>query len=234
MYGGNSMILKKVLFMAVLIVTFQVSLVLGAALDVNTLDLGAMGGTLDITNAHAVIRIGDLTTQTNQILNGWVNGGAYDWAGTGINSSYAAARIPVDAATAIGVLSNDFIYYVPDFYGHNTEHGDLTGSASEILMTYTWLCDTDLDRDVDETDYFNLLNGLTLGTVGIENNSWGWGDCDYNGIVDDNDFLYGFSLSYGNTTPLSGGSGISPVPEPSTFVLLAFAGLFIALRWFRR
>ena len=89
-------------------------------------------------NGTLVVRNGDLTVQQPLVANAFINGGNYDWLGTGITSANAAARAQTDGATAVGITSNDNLGYT-DFGGAT----GLTGSSDEILGMYTWNGDTD-------------------------------------------------------------------------------------------
>jgi len=85
----------------------------------------------------------------------------------------------------------------------------------------TWRGDTDMDGDVDETDYGSLL--LSWQNTG---KAWGNGDFDGDGDVDETD--YGsLLLSWQNgVTGVAGG----PIPEPVTLSLLSLGGLALLRR----
>jgi hypothetical protein len=182
-------------------------------------------GKLDLTNNDLIVQstaanaAGDLARITNQLKQGYNNG---TWMGTsGIASSTAAP------GHALGVLLN------------NNEQGGTIFSAfdglavdqNSILIKYTLNGDTNLDGSVGVADLGAVAShfGATAGMT------WGQGDFDYNGTVDVADLgalatTYGQSYASGGAVaptaliasalPLSP-SSLSPVPEPSSAVMLS-------------
>jgi hypothetical protein len=187
---------------------------------VNTLQIGS-GGTLDITSGNAVVLNGDYGILKAQVVNSFENGGNYDWAGTGITSSNAAARAQIDGMTAVSIVSNDNMGL--------TEFGlatGLLGTSNEILMNYTWVGDTDLDGVLTPSDYFTLLLGYDMGTGG-----WEVGDTDYDGAITPTDyftFLAAWDTPGSQSGPPTAAAAGAAVPEPSCLVLLVVAGLLVA------
>ena len=107
--------------------------------------------------------------------------GAFDWLGTGITSSTAAANANT-AATALGVLDNaEWLY--DTFSGQPV-------SETDILIKYTWTADANLDGLVDSDDFNKFLDGYNNGLPCGAPPTWFTGDWDYNGIVDADDFQH--------------------------------------------
>src|SRR5207253_324600 len=71
-------------------------------LVLNTID--SEGGRLDLHDNDLIVHSMPLTDVEDLVRAGFGN---YDWSGTGIMSSSAAATAQVDASTALGVLDNN-------------------------------------------------------------------------------------------------------------------------------
>ncbi len=101
---------------------------------------------------------------------------------------------------------------------HSTFDG-VSVSATDVLVKFTWIGDTDENGVVNGDDLSNLLAGMAGGLTGYGN-----GDLNYDGIVDSADLslllasLEGQTGSFGNS---SGPTGA--VPEPSRMGLVAAA-----------
>jgi len=177
----------------------------GIVLDTGTLVL-APTGTLDLKNNAMIVRSGNFATIQGYVITGY-NGGA--WDGYGINSSIAASD--PNHLTAVGVINNAD--------AHLTEfHGATLGSNLEILASYAYYGDANLDSYVDDAD----LAQMALGTAGL-GAGWYFGDFNYSGAVDAADYaLYTASFN-----------ALHPVPEPGVVGLLA-VGALACLRRGRR
>ena len=106
---------------------------------------------------------------------------------------------------------------------------------NQIIVKFTFAGDMNLDGLVDGADYGvvdgGILAGITSGAVYSD------GDSNYDGAVNEGDYsaidgsiLAGFDTG----TPLNSmsNSGITPIPEPGTWVLVALSGG--TLLWRRR
>ena len=200
----------------------QTSLSIGAG---NTLTIAANGGDngtsrvtnlsinaagkLDLANNDLIVDNGNLTSLTAQIASGLDINGSYG-NGAGITSS-AFANDP-NFNTVLGIAANSELGY--------TSFSGQTVDTNDVLIKYTYFGDADLDGVVDTSSDFDLyITGLTSGgSLG----GWLYGDFDYNGIVDSSsDFdLYITGLTSQDTTLLTaGGSSITAVPEPGSWML---------------
>ena len=168
---------------------------------------------------------------SNQIFSASDPYGMYGlpWEGPGYTSTLAKNN--PTANTTIGInTGTDFL----SSYGAGTPFFGATVGNNQILMRYTYLGDFNLDGAVDSSDINSLVTGLTHGGDPAYMNYF-YGDSNYDQSVDSSDInsvVLGLNtqgseaLAY---TPPStanwptGGGSITPVPEPSTFVLLILA-----------
>jgi hypothetical protein len=184
-------------------------------------------GLIDLTSNDMDIQSGSLFKITNQIKEGY-NGGA--WNGdAGITSSAAASD--TTHLTALGVIQND--QGGPALY---TEFDANPVGTGDILVKFTYYGDTDLNGQVDGTDYSRIDNAY-LQDRNNPGMYTGWynGDFNYDGVIDGSDYTLmddafneqGVSLAdeIAKPTVLVGGqiTSSSAVPEPEFgFILLAF------------
>src|SRR5205814_7114889 len=144
---------------------------------------------------------------------GWKGGSNYTGIGVTYNDK-AAANLPPGA-----------LY---------TSFEGQTVNANDVLVKYTWFGDADLDGKVTSNDYFQIDTGFLAGRTG-----WINGDFDYNGVINSNDYFLIDSafLAQGSTVlvPVASAasvplSGVTAVPEPATFGVLAAAGAGLLVR----
>jgi|GEM_PF-5293788 len=139
----------------------------------------ASGATLDIADNGVVVRNGDLAAIQALVMSGATE--AFDWTGTGITSSAAA-----DSASAlyqtvgIGAIIND--------YGDGTQVWDawrgVSGlAATDVLISYTWYGDANLDGQLEGFDF--ALQGA--GFTG-DGSGWLFGDINMDGAIEGFDF----------------------------------------------
>lgn len=241
--------LKRVIFFAMMMVLAPVAVYATGGVSVNTtvnLDLGpstAPVATLDLTNNSAII--GGVTTYTNvqQYINYAYDSGLWDL--NGITSSVAQGH-KSDIKYALGIMS------VPDFqtlygthagfYGPTLFPGSLgvddvsTLAAGTTLTRFTYLGDGNFDGVTNSSDTVNLLTSIVyqnLHGVGTVAGTWKNGDFDLNGSVNSSDTVLElgaivYQNLHGNWSQLTAGGNITPVPEPSIFILglMAAACLF--------
>jgi hypothetical protein len=139
-------------------------------------------GKLDIGIASVNLRDGDLATVTNQLKTGFNNG---KWNGQGITSS--AAQADTTHLTAIGAILNNDGTGNP-IWGTGTALGAFNGDnptpgLTSVLLRYTYYGDTNLDGQVDGTDYSRIDNGFINHLTG-----WYNGDFNYDGVVNGSDY----------------------------------------------
>lgn len=175
--------------------------------------IAASTGLIDLTNNDALFRN---TTETDVriAVASWWNGGLRN--GSGLGSSFSTT----DVLTTLAVVSA----------GSSTSFDGISLVASDVLVKYTYLGDTNLSGKVDGTDLSNLVAGIRGGLTG-----WANGDNNYDGIVDGNDLanlllalrLQGAPLSSGEAgggNPSAGGA----VPEPHTLGLLGVSCVLLS------
>jgi autotransporter-associated beta strand protein len=155
---------------------------------INNLSLTG-SGTLNLNTNEAVIRGGSLSTVWSLAQTGYASGA---WNGPGgITSANAtagyitAATSGNGALTAVGVILNDTTGNVGGSSGTAlyATFGGATTASGDVLVKYTYYGDTNLDGQVDGSDYANIDNGY-------ENSLTGWynGDFNYDGAVDGSDY----------------------------------------------
>ncbi len=167
----------------------------------------------------------------NQIFNSldpWNMYGSTAWDGPGYTSGLAASNATQN--TTIGVMTG--AQWI-SLYGAGTPFFGATVTSNEILMRYTYMGDLNLDGAVDTGDIANLIDGLNHpGNPAYQ--TYFNGDTNFDQSVDTGDIanlLTGLTTQ-GNELPdwtppytdnWPTGGGITPVPEPSTIVLLILA-----------
>jgi len=140
----------------------------------------------------------------------------------------------ITANRALGIASNT------DLQATTLENENV--GTDDVLVKYTYVGDCNLDGLVTPDDFTLFVSGITGGPA---KGHWMFGDFDYNGIVNPDDFtafVAGLgSFNAGGGTQLSedfkaqlaafaSDEGIplvldpAPVPEPTTFGILALAG----------
>ncbi len=141
---------------------------------------------------------------------------AWRATGYGLGSSLAGPL------TTLAVITND----------DGTSNGlfstfdGATVSATDILVKYTYLGDTNLDGQVDSADLANLLAGMNGGLTG-----WINGDMNYDGRVDAADVTLLLDGLQGQGAPLGNpGGGTGAVPEAGGLTLLMPLGLLLRRR----
>ena len=139
----------------------------------------ASGATLDIADNGVVVKNGNLAAIQTLVMSGATE--AFDWTGTGITSSAAA-----DSASAlyqtvgIGAIINN--------YGDGTQVWDawrgVSGLAvTDVLISYTWYGDANLDGQLEGFDF--ALQGV--GFTG-DGSGWLFGDIKMDGAIEGFDF----------------------------------------------
>ncbi len=143
------------------------TLVLTAALSM------ASGATLDLGGNDMVVQNGDPGAISSLITTGF-NSGA--WNGTGIMSS-AAANDP-RFLTALGMIDN-----LQSVFGPSNPFDGYAPATTDILIRYTYYGDTNLDGQIDGSDYTRIDNGFFNHLTGWEN-----GDFNYDSSIDGSDY----------------------------------------------
>ncbi len=158
------------------------------------------------------------------------NGGA--WNGAGIITSMSAA-VSGNPRTTLGVAEASAAL------GLNATTTAWRGQlvdASSLLIKYTYAGDANLDGRIDVDDYFVIdSNYSKSGTLF----GYGNGDFDYDGSIDADDYFLIDSNFSSQGLPLQPAAylsrGISSVPEPGAFavIAIAYAGSFLRRRRLR-
>jgi hypothetical protein len=156
-----------------------------------------------------------------QILAGRGGSGlGASWDGMGITSSAAAAAEAETRSVAYAENSAMPLGAYTSFRGQPVD--DTT-----ILLAYTRTGDANLDGLVNDDDV--TIVGATYAP-GTPQAAWALGDFDYNGFVDDDDVtLLGVFYDPSATPIAAPDDGVTAVPEPSSFALIAVG---IAAGWF--
>jgi hypothetical protein len=214
-------------------------------------------GTLDLTNNAAILPIAqvgssaswvDVTTiggtaigTVNSYLTTAFNNG---WTGVGIISQGNPGPTPPKDDTAynggrgnydtglLAITKDDYQNGIG--YGSTFFHADLTPYAnSAVLIRYTYLGDSDFDGGITAADVSTVLGSYFIhATPTILNGTTVYGQ-EPSGHIDANDVstvLGEYFLHETPYNPPASAGGITPVPEPSTIVLLLLAGLAFVLR----
>ncbi|WP_428938311.1 dockerin type I repeat-containing protein [Fontivita pretiosa] len=152
----------------------------GRTLVVSALDITG-SGRLDLNDNAAIVTTGNEATIAARIKSALENGGAYDWAGPGIGSTFGAMQNAAAGSYlyGLGVLRNN------DGAG-NPIHTSFAGqplSSNEVLVKFTCFGDADLSGSIDATDYSLIDNGYVNSLTG-----WINGDFDYSGTIDATDY----------------------------------------------
>ena len=168
------------------------------------------GGLTDVGNGMVTVAAGlSAADMVNAIVTGMGDG---SWNGTsGITSSVAATS---GGDRTVGWLDN----------------GDGT-----VTFGFAAAGDTNLDWQVDIIDAANFLAGGKFDTGSPA--SWNEGDFTYDGVVDILDaasFLSNGLFDAGPYNAASGQDAVAAVPEPSAWLLLAAAGMAVAMHRRRR
>jgi hypothetical protein len=174
------------------------------------------GGAMDITSGAGIFDYSGanspLSALVAQIASGR-NGGT--WNGPGINSSVAASTpgvgIGIAEASRLGLTT---------FAGQSVD-------TTTVLMSVTWLGDTDLNGVVDVNDLDSLAKHW------LSSGNWTDGDFNYDGVVDATD-LGLLALNWqanGNFAQMLASLGLPAVTVPEPATLLAPIGfLMLSLR----
>jgi len=98
-----------------------------------------------------------------------------------------------------------------------TSFNGISVSATDVLVSYTYLGDTNIDGIVDAADIARILQGING-----QGSGWNFGDLNYDGAINTLDLGRALAALRGQGIPLgqSGGGAGSPIPEPSTLALL--------------
>ena len=201
--------------------------VTGLSLAGNT---NAWTGKIDLANNDMVVRGGSVATLTSQVAGGYANG---TWQGTGGITSSAAAADSTHL-TALGVIQNSNTGSPTGSAIYATFDGQAVSNV-DVLVKYTYYGDTDLNGEVDGTDYSRIDNGYLSRSSAHPLSGWFNGDFNYDGVIDGSDYTLidnafntqGAQISAqlaGATAQIAPGIGTA-VPEPATLSLLTIGAI---------
>jgi autotransporter-associated beta strand protein len=185
-----------------------------------------LSGFLDLGNNDMIIKGGASNLGTlRSYIKAWLTTG-----NTGLGASLASPTLA--PYTTLALFANDAGAGRPYF----TSYDGVTGlTASDVIVKYTYVGDTNLDGVLDGRDYKNVMEGFVNGASG-----WNYGDVDHSGgAVSASDFTafliaYDYFRNAANQAPVlgdgqqAGGSTASVIPEP-----LALNGL-VFVAWIGR
>lgn len=169
----------------------------------------------------------------NQVFNASDPWGLYNpqpWNGPGYTSGLAKTNAKKN--TTIGIMTGAQWIDPVHGYGPDTQFFGKTVTSNMVLMRYSYMGDFNLDGSVDNADIAQLITGLT--NPGAAFQTYFYGDSDYDESVGNADIanlitglttagteLPNWTPPYTDNWPTGG--PITPVPEPSTIVLLILA-----------
>jgi hypothetical protein len=189
--------------------------------DVNS--LVTSGGLLDLRNNDLIVRNGDIAA-LQAAVKSWYAGGARN--GPGLGSSLSTASSYTTLAVVLNSASGQ--PYFPTFDGSSV-------SASDVLVKYTYLGDTNLDGKLDGLDYKHIMEGYVNGLSG-----WMNGDVDYSGGAVTLSDVQAFLAAYNYYTANAGSLPTYPssettaaaaaIPDPGAGSLAASIGLLSLTR----
>jgi hypothetical protein len=190
-------------------------------LDLNNNDLvvHATAGTKDAV--HAAVEA-DIVSAQNGLDANLVT----RWDGPGLTSSTARANNVAQGfdLTGLGVIRNsdlDVTTGIPGS-GYSSFSGQPV-TPDDVLVKYTYIGDANLSGAVSFDDYVGMDNAF-FGL--IPNLGWATGDINFDGVINFDDYSKVDQAFFFQGAPLSGeGGGVTAVPEPGTWILLAAAGL---------
>jgi hypothetical protein len=256
MYGGISMKLERVLFIAALLaLSATYAFAGGLGVNDNDLDMGTNPTTawLDLENTSMILKAP--TIGTYETVRWWLGQGFdfQSWDGYGpygVDSGSGDLLFPENPGgivstagansggmTMLGLLSGQeyMDYWSTDFYGV-----DVTSIPGAVLVRYTYAGDSNFSgtSDIDDYSLFQYANQANNDSDPENDvpNTWLNGDWNYSNTIDIDDYgMFQFANQNGaGDTPIEGGGGISAIPEPSTILLVISAlvcGLVIRRRF---
>jgi hypothetical protein len=123
---------------------------------------------LNLTDNDLIDHDGSYSAINNLLKTGF-NAGANDWNGSGIVSSVAAGAnqfaLGDGRPTAAGTVDNESV------------------ETSDVLVRYTYYGDTNLDGQVNASDYTGINTGFANHLTGFGN-----GDFNYDGLINGSDY----------------------------------------------
>jgi fibronectin-binding autotransporter adhesin len=190
---------------------------------------GAWTGKLDLVNNDLVVQNGNLAQITNQVAQGFAGG---FWDGTGGIISTSASEDSTHLTT-LGVIQNS-VNGAMLYSSSNPFDGANASAATDILIKSTYYGDTNLDGEVDGSDYSRIDNAyLADQTNPTAYTGWGNGDFNYDGIINGSDYTLidnafntqGADIASALAIPTVQINDTSQVPEPTMLTLIGMAGI---------
>ncbi len=147
------------------------------------------------------------------IASGYAGDGS--WSGSGIVTSQSAAIAP-NALTSVGVASAGAAGRAGGAFG------GFPVAAGDVLVTYTYTGDANLDGVINGDDYFQIDSAFPEHLTG-----WINGDFNYDGVINGDDYFFIDSNFRAQGAPIptdagAGAGGFVAVPEPLTLLVPAF------------
>ena len=182
---------------------------------IHTPSVSIAGGRLDLQDNKLITQT-PVGTVTSYIATGRNGGG---WGGSGVVTSQSTATS--GSVTSVGVAAASEVKGIAATATAVWAGQSVAGS--DTLVMYTYGGDANLDGKINVDDYGHIDSSIPLGIAG-----WFNGDFNYDGKINVDD--YGIIDS---NVPIQGAafptapnlSGVSAVPEPASFALLAAYGV---------
>ncbi len=206
----------------------------GALVDVNN-SVVQYSSSVNINGSLIIQSSPSLQSITNAVAQGY-NGGAWNGSGAGVISSSAAAA-DTNHLHALGVIQND---NGTGTQLYSTFEGYSSLNDSDVLVKYTYYGDTDLNGEVDGSDYSRIDYAYAYNqTAASPLTGWFNGDFNYDGVIDGSDYALmdnafnqqGAQISAQIASQIGGSSA---VPEPATLGLLGMGAVGLLGRRRRR
>jgi autotransporter-associated beta strand protein len=142
-----------------------------------------ISGKLDLGDNDMRIT-GQTIATINPLVASGLNLGGSIWNGNGIDSTSAAGNTA--HTTALGVVQNN--QSGTPLFSASHQFDGITPAATDVLIKYTYVGDSNLDGRVDGSDYTLIDNAFNKAKSAAPPAGWVNGDFNYDGVVDGSDY----------------------------------------------
>ncbi len=179
--------------------------------SISSFTLSGAGSHMELHDNDLVVDYGMNPSAYTDIVN-HVKNGLVLLGGAGTDGITSAE---VDAQTVAGTMLAVVDDGDPNIAGAITSVSgfNITNPTSSVIVKFTWFGDSNLDGQVDGSDYALIDTGFTsMGSLG----GWVFGDYDYSGTVDGSDYAL-------IDTGFISQTGV--LPEPASLSLIGLASM---------